>query len=135
MGFPAHLIYLSNAESICLCSKPKLTSIERFHRRVADPDCGVVNVKMHCNSSAQKYFRLLRSFKVSCGLGLRYSNLVSCGPMKISSVCGNSGVSEVASPQLLSMLWPEAFSSFSFLYFFPLKCSSLSIIFLGKMEI
>ncbi|KAI8535851.1 hypothetical protein RHMOL_Rhmol10G0206700 [Rhododendron molle] len=94
MAFPAHLISLSNAESICLCTKAKLTCNERFHRRVANPDCGVLNVKMHFNSRVPKCFSLLRSFKVSCGLEIRYSNPFSCRPMKISSVCGNSSLRE-----------------------------------------
>lgn len=102
MAFPAHLISLSNAESICLCSKAKLTCNERFQRRVANPDCGVLNVKMHFNSRVPKYFSLLRSCKVCFGWEIRSSNPFSCGPMKISSVCGNSSIREVTSPYLLS---------------------------------
>lgn len=116
MAFPAHLIPLSNAESICLCTKAKLTCNERFHRRVVNPDCGVLNVKMHFNSRVPKYFSLLRSFKVSCGLEIRYSNPFSCWPMKISSVCGNSSIREVTSPHLLSNFWTET-SSFFVLFF------------------
>ncbi|KAI8535850.1 hypothetical protein RHMOL_Rhmol10G0206700 [Rhododendron molle] len=77
-------------------ARPGLITVRpKFRRlRVANPDCGVLNVKMHFNSRVPKCFSLLRSFKVSCGLEIRYSNPFSCRPMKISSVCGNSSLRE-----------------------------------------
>lgn len=88
MALSAHLIYLSNDGSIGLCARRQLTC-ERLRRRVADPCC-VVNVKMQPNRRIPKYFGLLRSYRIPCGLESKYSNLLSCGSMKISSVCENS---------------------------------------------
>ncbi|XP_057477083.1 violaxanthin de-epoxidase, chloroplastic isoform X1 [Actinidia eriantha] len=89
MAFSAHLIYLSNAESIGLCSNPQLTSDERFRRRVMDPDCCTLNVKMQPNRRLPKYFGLLRSYRISCGLQSRHLHLPTCRSMKMSSECTN----------------------------------------------
>ncbi|XP_052189384.1 violaxanthin de-epoxidase, chloroplastic isoform X2 [Diospyros lotus] len=111
MAFSAHLLYLCNAGRIGLCSKPRVSSVGWSNRRAVDSYCCLVNVKTQTNRRFGKYPGLLRSYRISCWLESRFSDLLSSWSLKICSVRGTrasiheeKGIVEFQREMIISLL-------------------------------
>lgn len=112
MAVSLHSAFLSNEEN-SLYTKSRINSDERFLQRGVDPSNGVVMVRLWSNNRRSTYIQLLRTYRISCGLESRYSNILSNGGAKVFSLFSIDAVLKVTNSfklflglSVLSFSWP-----------------------------